>query len=131
MASVKKNGYEYTVKIVSGRDHLDSIYFGNLLIEVLGPLRKPGYGIAGVDVRVVKEFEYVAMILPLQDGLGGEFYGQLLVKMLEGVQDRGYGVASFTVEKDGVALSAGPVKEPKPSKAPGSTDPRESWTDLV
>ena len=115
----QKGGWsEFTVKLVPGRSHLDSIYFGNLLIEALGAVRDEGVGIGGFEVVRVEDFKFTARILS-----GGTKSAEMVLRgTLEAIRDSGHGLESFEV--NGSALAASEVE------AERSGDPRDSWSDL-
>lgn len=126
---MKEDNFEYKVKIVPGKSHLDGIYFGNLLTEVLGQIRNGRCGVSSFEVEMMHEFEYSAKVTTGESGLGREDFGRLLVSILGDVRDRGYGMTSFTVETNGKTLLA-EAGQPKP-KAPAFEDTRHTWTDLL
>ncbi|MDG6989500.1 MAG: hypothetical protein JRN21_09335 [Nitrososphaerota archaeon] len=119
MKSDQKGGWnEFTVRVVPGRVHLDSIYFGNLLIEALGAARDEGLGIGGFEIVRVEDFKFTARLL----SSGTKSAEMVLRGTLEALRDSGHGLESFEI--DGLALSAGEANVEQPN------DPRDSWSDL-
>lgn len=121
MKSDQREGCSFTIKIVPGRSHLDSIYFGNLLIEALGQARDDGLGIVSFDVVRVEDFKFMAKLWAGP----AEFAEMVLKGVLEAIRDSGYGLAEFEVKSDSAAI------ETKAEKVSHSEDARDLWTDLV
>lgn len=126
MVSEQEKGWcDFTVKIVPGKGHLDSIYFGNLLMEALGQARDLGLGVVGFELVRVGDFEFLAKILARR----GYVAEMVLKGTLEALQDSGYGFESFKVKSNGEADGA--EVEQKAEKEASRVDPRDLWVDLA
>jgi hypothetical protein len=124
-----KNSVEFIIVIVPSKSNLDTIYFGNLLIDALGEARDEGLNIAEFDLSKLADFKFSAKIVPRFPS-DDESVGDLLGLVLGALQRGGYGVDSFTIERAGGVVKKDDNKPASKEEAGSVSDPRDTWTDL-